>query len=62
MASELVEKVRDALTDHWNSADIVNGETQARIAIKAVAEWQMGRDAEQWQAGSILLAQLEDKP
>jgi hypothetical protein len=32
----------------------------ACAAIKAVAEWQMTRDGEQWQAGSILLAQLKE--
>lgn len=35
-------------------------EPQARAAIKAVAEWQMTRDGEQWRAGSILLAQLKE--
>jgi len=68
MASDLVEKVCDALTDHWDSADIVNGETQARIAIKVIAEWLspegegLPRGADEMYVAGVLRDQLKEPP
>ena len=72
MASDLVEKVaRDmCIANYGDPDDDMENDgprwgywvPNARAAVKAVAEWQMGRDAEQWMAGSILLNQLQEPP
>jgi len=71
MASDLVEKVAKemCLSCGVDPEFVSDGKVMwhrflpdARAAVKAVAEWQMGRDAEQWMAGSILLNQLQEPP
>jgi len=64
MASDLVEKVRAEMVRAMRDGHPQEnyGYRQAQYAIKAIAEWQMGRDAEQWMAGSILLDQLKEPP
>lgn len=60
--SDLVEKVRSEVMAEMHKSRGANDMDArvARRAIKAVAEWQMTRDGEQWWAGSILIALLKE--